>query len=103
MIKNYIKTAFRNFWKNRFYTLLNVLGLATGLSACLLILLYVGDELSYDHYNKNADRIYRINQEIRFGGNHAETAQTPPLLGAEAVKEIPGWNNIPGCAGPPVC
>ena len=90
MIKNYIKTAFRNFWKNRFYTLLNVLGLATGLSACLLILLYVGDELSYDHYNKNADRIYRINQEIRFGGNHAETAQTPPLLGAEAVKEIPG-------------
>ncbi len=89
MIKNYIKTAFRNFRKNRFYTSLNVLGLATGLSACLLILLYVGDELSYDRYNKNADRIYRINQEIRFGGNHAETAQTPPLLGAEAVKEIP--------------
>jgi len=89
MLKNYFKTALRNFWKNKFYTSLNIIGLAIGISTCLLIMLYVHDELNYDKYNVKADRIYRINNEVKFGGSHFDVAQSPALMGAEAVKEMP--------------
>ena len=69
MIRNYIKTAFRNLLKNKGFTAINILGLALGLATCLLIVFYVFDELSYDRYNIKADRIYRLNNNIKFGGN----------------------------------
>src|SRR3954452_6173035 len=89
MFRNYFKTAFRNLLKNRFYTSINIIGLAVGLATCLLILLYVLDELSYDKYNINADRIYRVNNEIKFGGNYFDLAQAPALMGTTMVKEFP--------------
>lgn len=60
MIKSYFKTAWRNLWKNKVFSLINILGLSLGMSACLLILQYVNFELSYDHFNKNAPDIYRV-------------------------------------------
>ncbi|HVW13042.1 MAG TPA: ABC transporter permease [Mucilaginibacter sp.] len=60
MIRNYIKTAWRNLWKNKVFSLINILGLSLGMAACLLILQYVNFELSYDHFNKNADNLYRV-------------------------------------------
>ena len=60
MIKNYFKTAWRNLWKNKVFSLINVLGLSLGMAACLLILQYVNCELSYDQFNKNASNIYRV-------------------------------------------
>ena len=60
MIRNYFKTAWRNLWKNKVFSLINVLGLSLGMAACLLILQYVNFELSYDHFNKNASDIYRV-------------------------------------------
>jgi putative ABC transport system permease protein len=48
MIRNYLKTAFRNLWKNKGFAAINIVGLAIGLATCLLILIYVLDELSYD-------------------------------------------------------
>ena len=90
MLKNYFKTAFRNLWKNKFYTSLNIIGLATGLATCLLIMLYVMDESSYDRYNNYADRIYRVNNDIRFGGNHVDLAVAAAPLGPAMVKEFPG-------------
>lgn len=60
MIKNYIKTAWRNLWKNKVFSLINILGLSLGMAACLLLLQYVNFELSYDHFNKNADNLYRV-------------------------------------------
>ena len=60
MIKNYFKTAWRNLWKNKVFSLINILGLSLGMAACLLILQYVNFELSYDHFNKNASDVYRI-------------------------------------------
>src|SRR5262245_8633823 len=90
MFKNYFKTAFRNFRKNKFYTGINVVGLAVGLATCLMILLYVLDELSYDRYNKQSDNIYRVDNEIKFGGNHFDLAVAPALEGPVAVNEIPG-------------
>jgi len=56
MFKNYLKVALRSLWKNKGFSAINIIGLAIGLAVCLLIVLYVVDELSYDKYNKNADR-----------------------------------------------
>ena len=60
MFRNYLTTSFRNIKKHRGYTLINVLGLAIGLAACLLVVLYACDEWSYDRYNVKADRITRV-------------------------------------------
>ncbi|UIR55118.1 ABC transporter permease [Sphingobacterium sp. SRCM116780] len=60
MIKNYLKIAWRNLWKNKGYSSINIIGLAIGLACCLLIVLYIHDELSYDQYHVNKDRIYRV-------------------------------------------
>ncbi|HAA10227.1 MAG TPA: hypothetical protein DCE41_00470, partial [Cytophagales bacterium] len=60
MIRNYIKVAFRNLWKYKFYSAINVLGLSIGIASVLLMVLYVQHELSYDQYYEDADRIYRV-------------------------------------------
>jgi len=60
MIKNYFKTAWRNLWKNKTFSFINISGLAIGMAACLLILQYISFELSYDQFNKNAGDIYRV-------------------------------------------
>lgn len=63
MFKNYIKIALRNLLKYKAYSLINISGLAIGMACCILILLFVQDELSYDKYHENADRIYRVTRE----------------------------------------
>ena len=78
MIKNYFKIAFRNLVKNKFYTSINIIGLAVGIATCLLILLYVLDELSYDRYNTKANRIYRVNNEVKFGSNYFDLRKRLP-------------------------
>ena len=60
MIKNYIKIAFRNFLRHKSFSIINVSGLAVGMTCCVLILQFVRHELSYDQYHENAKRIYRI-------------------------------------------
>lgn len=65
MLTNYLKIAWRNLQKDRFYSLLNIIGLTIGVTCGLLLLLYVTDELSYDKYHTNASRIYRIASQIR--------------------------------------
>ena len=89
MFKNYFKTAFRSLLKNKFYTSINIIGLAVGLATCLLIMLYVLDELSYDKYNVNAARIYRVNNEIKFNGNYLDLAQVPAVMGPTMLREMP--------------
>lgn len=89
MIRNYIKTAFRNLLKNKGFTAINVLGLALGLSTCLLIVFYVFDELSYDKYNVNLNRIYRIDNEIKFGGEEIVSADVPAPTAAALKADFP--------------
>ena len=89
MLRNYFRIAFRNLSKHRFYTLINVAGLALGLSACILILLYVQHETSYDKHHENAHRILRINGEIKFAGNHWQLATAPAPLAQVLVQEYP--------------
>ena len=60
MIKNYLRSAFRNIKRNPFISFINIFGLTVGLTCCLLIVTYVINERSYDKFNKNADDIYRV-------------------------------------------
>src|SRR2546421_11583873 len=60
MLKNYLKTAWRNLVKNKTFSLINIAGLSIGMAAYLLILQYVSFELSYDQFNKNVADIYRV-------------------------------------------
>lgn len=89
MIKNYLKIAFRNLWKNKGYSAINIFGLAAGLAITLLIVLYVLDELSYDRFHEKADRIYRIDSDIRFGGSDLKLPVTPDPMGATLKKDYP--------------
>src|SRR5258706_14303114 len=58
MFKNYLKIAWRNLAKNKLYSFINISGLAIGLSVCMLIMLYVAHEISYDRFHRNASRIF---------------------------------------------
>jgi putative ABC transport system permease protein len=89
MIKNYIKTAFRGLMKNKGFTFINIFGLALGLATCILIVFYVFDELSYDRYNTKADRIYRLNEDIKFGGSTNSYAISPAPVAAALKNNFP--------------
>ncbi len=78
MIQNYFIVAVRNLLSYPTYSLINIIGLAIGMAACMLILLYIQDEISYDRHHVNADRIYRIVNDIESGGQTIETAGSPP-------------------------
>ncbi len=69
MFRNYLKTTFRNLWKNKTSSVINVLGLTIGLGGCLLIALYVQHELSYDNFETKGDRIVRMIMEYKFDGS----------------------------------
>lgn len=86
MIRNYFTVAIRNLLRQPVYSLINVVGLAIGIAACMLIVLYIQDELSYDRYHPNADRIYRIVDDIESGGQTIRTAGSP-LSWAPALKQ----------------
>ncbi|HEY6901887.1 MAG TPA: ABC transporter permease, partial [Puia sp.] len=89
MLKNYLKVALRGLWKNKAFSVINIVGLAAGLSVCLLIVLYVTDELSYDRYNTKADRIYRTSADIFFNNTQFSAAASPRPLGAALIKDFP--------------
>jgi len=88
MFKNYFKTAWRSLRKNKTFSILNITGLSIGLACSLLIALYVLDELSYDKFNTNADRIYRIDKQIKFGDFNYNGAGTPAIMGPAFAKDF---------------
>ncbi|WP_222983677.1 FtsX-like permease family protein [Flagellimonas meishanensis] len=81
MIKNHLKIAWRNLKKQPFFTFLNVFGLAIGIAGGLLISIYIYDELSYDTVFADADRIHRINLDVKFGGTESQSAVTAAPMG----------------------
>ncbi|ASU33981.1 ABC transporter permease [Mucilaginibacter xinganensis] len=89
MFKNNFKIAFRNLWRNKSFSAINIFGLAIGLAVCLLITLFVVDELSYDKYNLNADRIYRVNADFKVNGSLFYDRTSPAPMAAIMVKEYP--------------
>ncbi|AKD56367.1 cell division protein FtsX [Spirosoma radiotolerans] len=89
MLTNYLKIAWRTLRKQQGFTIINIFGLAVGLACCMLIMLYVLDELSFDRYNAKADRIYRVQSDIKFGGNDMHFAAAPDPLGPTLKKDYP--------------
>src|SRR6185295_4585250 len=89
MFKNYLKVALRNLWKNKGFSAINIIGLSAGLSVCLLIVLYVKDELGYDKYNAQAENIYRIDADIFFNGTQFSSSTAPPPLAPTLKKDYP--------------
>ncbi|MEO7766431.1 MAG: ABC transporter permease, partial [Ferruginibacter sp.] len=83
MFKNYFKTTFRNLWKNKTYSFINIIGLAIGTLCCLYILLYVEEQYSYDKHYDHAKDIYRINSKLTLpGGEHNNSTSSPPIAPA---------------------
>lgn len=89
MIRNYLSIALRSLLKHKFFTLLNVVGLATGLAACLLLTTWIRHELSYDNFHDQGDRLYRASLEYSFGGQTAKTAVSPTALLPTLLKNFP--------------
>jgi len=103
MLENYFKVAVRNILKHKFYSVLNIAGLAFGLTACFLIGLYIHDELSYDKFHKDPQYIYCIALHGKLGGQEIHTASSCPPLAEAMVNNIPGveqatrinqWGNL---------
>jgi putative ABC transport system permease protein len=89
MIKNYTKITFRNLKKHKFYSFINITGLAIGIACCLMIFLWIQNELGYDRFHKNAGELYRIFQESPQGGKVFHFASTPSGLGPLLKEQYP--------------
>jgi len=89
MFKNYFKIAFRNIRKYKGYSFINIASLAVGIACCMLIIFYVGFELSYDNYHKGADRIYRIGLDRNLPWEKNICASVGYPLAAHLKKNLP--------------
>lgn len=88
MLKNYFNVALRNILKHKFFSAINILGMTIGVAACLLIILYITDELSFDQFHSNADRIYQVGLHGKIGDQDIRTANTCPPMAVALVSEI---------------
>lgn len=89
MIKNYFKVAMRSLLKNKFYSLLNISGLAIGIASCLMIMLFVADELSYDTYYDNSENTYRLTMAGALNGSAFDLAVVGPSVGKALLDDYP--------------
>ena len=89
MIQNYLTITLRHLRNNKAFTFINIAGLAIGTACCLLILLFVAHELSYDRWNANANRIFRPYSDIKFGGTHFNMAVVGSTVGPDVMQALP--------------
>ncbi len=89
MIRNYFRVAIRNITRHKVFTFLNIAGLAIGMAASLLILLWVQDELSYDRFNKKGEHIYRVEEDQFYSGARYHVTVTPHPSGPVWKEKIP--------------
>ena len=94
MFKNFIKTALRSLVKDKYYSAINILGLAVGLTVTILIILYVYDELTYDNYHVKHDRIYRLESNFTLDNKLNHFAVTMVPLGPTLMDEYPEIGDI---------
>lgn len=89
MIRNYLKIAIRNIVRQPFYSLINVIGLAVGLTACWFLTMYFFHEQQYDTFLPDANRICMASLELKMGDTEGKTTNTPPPLGIRLVEDYP--------------
>lgn len=104
MLRNYLKITFRSIWRQKGYAFINIFGLAIGLACCLLILLWVQDELSFDRFHTNADNLYRVEQDQNYSGKLYHVNVTPwPCIPSwnEEIPEVIAATRYGWCGGRP--
>ena len=89
MIKNYLKITFRSLYRNKLFSSINILGLATGMAGALLVFMYIQYELSWDKIFKNYDNIYRLARDYNIGGEESLSPSTSFGLAGAVMEEIP--------------
>lgn len=89
MLQNYLKIALRNLFRHSGYAFINLGGLTVGIACCLVVVVFVRDELSYDQFHKYADRTYRITATMKMSDKEVPT-RAPGLLGPTLVENLPG-------------
>ncbi|MFC1476843.1 ABC transporter permease [candidate division KSB1 bacterium] len=89
MFRNYLRISLRNIQRHKGYSFINIFGLAIGMASCLLIFMYVADEISYDRYHEKGDRIYRVTTISSIGNSTRHYDTTPPVLAETLGGEIP--------------
>ncbi|MFT3705403.1 MAG: ABC transporter permease [Agriterribacter sp.] len=89
MLKNFFKIAWRNLFKSKTYSIINIVGLATSLAACILLLLWVQDEVSFDGFNKKEKDIYRLTAAFDQGGSKNFWGTTPGPIATFGKAEVP--------------
>lgn len=94
MLKNYLKIALRNIRNKKFYSLLNLLGLSIGITAGVLIIIYVQDELSYDKFHPNVENKYVVGLTGKLGNQEIRGIFTPPVMAGTVLEETPGIESV---------
>jgi putative ABC transport system permease protein len=89
MMRNYFKIMIRNLWKRKVFTLINLLGLSFGMAVCILLALYIQNELGYDQFQERGDQIYRLAMERIYPGRSAFKGKIPRSVGPAVKKEFP--------------
>jgi len=89
MIKNYLKIAWRNLWRNKFFSIINISGLALGMACSILIILWVQNELSIDSFHKNGSRLFAVYERQYYDNKAVGQYATPGVLANELKKVIP--------------
>ncbi|MFC2082279.1 ABC transporter permease [Bacteroidota bacterium] len=89
MLSNYFKIAWRNIRKQKGYSFINIFGLAVGIASCIIIMLFVFDELSYDKFYPNSDRTYRLAVRTLLNNNSEHTARSAAPVGPIVKSEFP--------------
>jgi putative ABC transport system permease protein len=100
MIKNYLKVAFRSLIKQKAYSTINILGLSIGIASCLLIVLFVTDEFSYDKFHEKADRIHKFTLERIYPNHSTNYAVVPHSFGTVLPKDFPEVEQVVRIQGP---
>ena len=100
MIKNYLKVAFRSLIKQKIYSIINIAGLATGIASCVLIVMFVNDEFSYDSFHAKGDRIYKLALERKYPNHSTYYAVVPHSFGDAMQRDFPEIETLVKMAGP---
>ena len=94
MFFNYFLVAFRNLFKQRAYTLINITGMAIGIACSIFIILFVNHELSYDQFHTKGDQIYRVGVSGKFSGNEFDQAVTAQPMAQALISDYPEVKNV---------
>src|ERR1700750_191291 len=89
MIRNYLKIAWRNLMKNKAFSFINIIGLSTGLTCCMLVTVYLYNEISYDKYHKNSNTLYQLGTVFIKDGKEEKTPNTPAPMASTMQQQFP--------------